>query len=68
MPKAAKKQKKLQSDAGRLGRIRQIIESVDQRAMAVDGPVTPTLEEITQEEMAAIYALACRKPESWRPA
>lgn len=41
----------------RLGRIREIIESVDNRCIAADGPVTPTLEEMTQEEMSEIYEL-----------
>ena len=35
-----------------------IIEAVDQRCMAADGPVTPTLREMTQEEMSRIYRLA----------
>lgn len=56
------------NDPARLSRIRQIIEAVDNRCAAVDGPVTPTLKEMTQDEISAIYALACRKPEKWRPA
>lgn len=44
----------------RLNRIAQIIEDVDQRCMAADGPVTPTLEEMTQEEISEIYELASR--------
>jgi len=39
--------------------IAQIIEDVDHRCMAADGPVTPTLEEMTQAEMSRIYKLAC---------
>jgi hypothetical protein len=42
----------------RLARIALIIERVDNRAMATDGPVTPTLEEMTQEEISSIYKLA----------
>lgn len=42
----------------RLTRIASIIERVDERCMAVDGPVTPTLQEMTQEEISAVYALA----------
>lgn len=42
----------------RLKRITEIIESVDHRALAADGPVTPTLEEMTQKEMSEIYRLA----------
>lgn len=41
-----------------LRRIAEIIESVDQRCMAVDGPVTPTLREMTQDELSEIYRLA----------
>lgn len=35
-----------------------IIEAVDQRAAASDGPVTPTLQEMTQDEISEIYRLA----------
>lgn len=42
----------------RLAKIASIIEGVDNRCMAADGPVTPTLKEMTQAEMSAIYALA----------
>lgn len=45
------------SPMGRLARIREIIENVDNRAMAADGPVTPTLQEMTQAEMSEIYKL-----------
>jgi hypothetical protein len=48
-------------------RIRQIIEGVDARAMAADGPVTPTDEEIQLVEIQKIYALACGHREDWRP-
>jgi hypothetical protein len=55
------------SDAARLKRIREIIEAVDNRCTAADGPVTPTLQEMTQAELSRIYALACGKPETWKP-
>lgn len=42
----------------RLKRIAEIIEHVDNRCMAADGPVTPTLEEMRQDEISEIYALA----------
>lgn len=42
----------------RLERIAKIIEAVDVRATAVDGPVPRTLEVMTQEEMTEIYAVA----------
>ena len=42
----------------RLKKIANIIEGVDERCMAADGPVTPTLEEMTQEELSKIYKLA----------
>ena len=48
-------------------RIAQIIESVDQRCMAHEGPVARTLDEMTQKEISAIYALAMGKPETWTP-
>lgn len=55
------------TDKQRLARIANIIESVDHRAMAADGPVTPTLAEMTQDEISSIYALAKGKHERWRP-
>ena len=48
----------------RLKRIAEIIEKVDNRCMAVDGPVTPTLEEMTQKEISEIYKLASHQTES----
>ena len=42
----------------RLKKIAEIIEGVDNRCMAVDGPVTPTLQEMTQKEISKIYRLA----------
>ena len=51
----------------RLERIASIIEQVDIRAAACDGPVTPTLQEMTQDEISRIYALAKGKSESWKP-
>lgn len=42
----------------RLDRIVAIIEFVENRCMAVDGPVTPTLQEMTQAELSQIYMLA----------
>jgi hypothetical protein len=48
-------------------RIKQIIEGVDARAMAADGPVTPTDEEIQLIEIQKIYALASGRSENWRP-
>ena len=42
----------------RLKKIAEIIECVDDRAMHVDGPVTPTRQEITDEEYREIYRLA----------
>lgn len=42
----------------RLDRIREIIEMVDDRAMATDGPVPTTMQTMTQEEMSEIYTLA----------
>ena len=42
----------------RLAEIAEIIERVDNRCMAVDGPVPSTLQEMTQEEISKIYKLA----------
>ena len=42
----------------RLRRIAEIIEAVDNRCMAVDGPVTTTLNEMRQREISEIYELA----------
>lgn len=45
-------------DPRALAEIAVIIEAVDRRCMAADGPVTPTLREMTQDELSRIYALA----------
>jgi len=50
----------------RLKRIAEIIEAVDNRCMAVDGSVTPTLKEMTQKEISEIYALASHQTEPSR--
>jgi hypothetical protein len=42
----------------RLQLIAEIIEAVDDRCLAVDGPVTPTLDEMTPKEIRKIYRLA----------
>ena len=53
----------LSSTLKRLRRIAQIIEHVDTRCMAADGPVTATLDEMTQAEISEVYALAGGVPE-----
>lgn len=55
------------NDRVRLAMISDIIESVDRRCMAVDGPVSKTLDVMTQEEISTIYALSLGKPPEWRP-
>lgn len=42
----------------RMAQICEIIEGVEGRCMAVDGPVTPTLKEMTEKELRQIYRLA----------
>jgi hypothetical protein len=42
----------------RLELIAELLEAVDNRCMAVDGPVTPTRLEITDKELQRIYVLA----------
>jgi len=49
-------------DRNRLRRIAEIIADVDRRCMAADGPVTPTLQEMTTEELRTIYRLAQVRP------
>lgn len=44
--------------ADRLAEIARIIERVDDRCMADEGPITPTLQEMTQAEISRIYLLA----------
>ena len=44
--------------SARLAAIKLIIETVDNRCMAVDGPVPQTLDEMNQREIAEIYRLA----------
>lgn len=36
-------------------KVKGIIESVENRCMAADGPVTPTRQEITDAELRDIY-------------
>jgi hypothetical protein len=45
----------------RLKEIAEIIEFVDHRCLAYDGPVGSTLEEMTQKEISKIYELAIGK-------
>ena len=45
----------------RLREIAEILEGVDRRCEAADGPVARIQEEITDEEMRKIYLLARRK-------
>lgn len=47
-----------QTPSERLAAIEQLIESVENRAMAVDGPVNNTRKEMTDQEMQYIYAYA----------
>lgn len=42
----------------RLQRIATIIERVDNRCLATDGPVSRTCDEMTDDEMREIYRLA----------
>jgi hypothetical protein len=42
----------------RLAQIAAIIEAVDQRCLAADGPVSNTRHEMTDHEMRTIYWLA----------
>jgi len=42
----------------RLGRIAQIIESVDNRCATADGDVTKTLDEMNQSEISEIWELS----------
>lgn len=42
----------------RLASIKEIIDIVENRAMAADGPVTNTRYEMTDEELRRIYRLA----------
>lgn len=58
MAERTKGQPEPRAALSRLERIAEIIEAVENRCMAVDGPVTPTLQEMTEEELRRIYALA----------
>lgn len=42
----------------RLYSIRRVILDVEDRCMAADGPVTPTLQEMTEDELRQIWLLA----------
>ena len=49
------------TDDQRLQKIAEVIEAVDARCMAVDGPVTETKDEITSKELMQIYKLAKKR-------
>lgn len=50
--------KQLKTSTSRLAEIAEIIEAVDRRCSAVDGPVSDTRAEMTAAEMRKIYQLA----------
>ncbi|MGA7885257.1 MAG: hypothetical protein WCA44_05895 [Acidobacteriaceae bacterium] len=41
-------------------RFTELLESIDQRCAAADGPVTPTLQEATADELRRLYVFADR--------
>ena len=41
----------------RLAAIADVIEGVERRCLAADGPVTPTTQEITEDELRQIWTL-----------
>ena len=41
-------------------RFAELLEAIDQRCMAADGPVTPTLSEATTDELRRLYLFADR--------
>ena len=41
----------------RVVRFNMIIDSIENRCMVVDGPVTPTLKEATEEELSELWHL-----------
>ena len=38
----------------------ELLEAIDTRCMAADGPVTPTLKEATPDELRKLYLFADR--------
>lgn len=58
MPVKRTSKARARSPEERLREIVSIIERVENRCMEVDGPVTPTTKEITEEELRRIYKLA----------
>ena len=49
---------KIPTPTQRLAAIAEIIDAVDDRCTAADGPVTRTCDEMTDDEMREIYNLA----------
>jgi hypothetical protein len=41
-------------------RFTELLEAIDNRCMAADGPVTPTLSEATADELRKLYLFADR--------
>ena len=53
--KATKAHIATMTEAERLIAIAEILDAVDNRCLAVDGPVSPTRHEITDRELRTIY-------------
>lgn len=47
-------------------KIAEVLESIDNRCMAADGPVTPTRDEITGDELRDLYVAATRIVEAYK--
>ena len=58
---------KIAEASNSLDAIASIIENVDNRCMAADGPVTATLREMTADEIKTIYQLAMRHRQAGKP-
>jgi len=41
----------------KIQRFNRIIDNIENRCMAVDGPVTPTLKEATEEELSELWRI-----------
>ena len=54
------------SDRDEMKRFNEIVDTVESRCMAIDGPVTPTLQEMRETELAELWRIVQRLQRGWR--
>ena len=54
------------SDRDEMKWFNEIVDTVESRCMAIDGPVTPTLQEMRETELAELWRIVQRLQRGWR--